>query len=319
MAKRRLSHQQRRRIKQAQDAVNLEHEDHYSGRVIAHHGGEVEVQPLIPGQKNLHCKIRKNLGVIVCGDQVIYIMQNDDPTIVAIGARKNLLQRQDGFGQVKSVAANVTQLLICLSIEPEPNLFLLDQYLLSAEQQNLHPLIILNKADLLDASDSDPFDLEKIYAPLGYDIMRTSIMDNLNINKLQQQCQGHVNVISGVSGVGKSSITKAILPEVEIPIGEISEVNKEGKHTTRTSRLYHLPLGGELIDTPGVRGFNPVIELGGSVASGFREIHEQAEYCRFNDCKHINEPGCAVISALQAGDISQSRYESYLKLLQGQK
>ena len=312
---RRLSKQQKRRIDRAQKAVDLNDPNNHQGRVISHRGGEIEVEPA-SDDDNLFCKIRSNLGVIVCGDHVVYQQQHNETSIIAILPRDNLLQRLDGFGHVKAVAANVTQILICLSIEPEPNLFLLDQFLLSAEQQSINPLIVLNKIDLKQAGDDDPFELKRIYAPLGYEILHTSIKNHQHIDTLQQRCIDQVNVISGVSGVGKSSITQAILPQTEIPIGEISEVNREGKHTTRTSRLYHLPLGGDLIDTPGVRGFNPVLDPRQSIADGFREISAAAQSCRFSNCRHINEPGCAVLASVQSGEIDPGRYENYLKLLQ---
>jgi len=315
MAKRRLSHQQQRRIKNAQQTIDLDDENNLQGLVISHRGGEIEIEPR-DGSANCLCKLRSNLGDIVCGDRVVYRIDEQTATIIAILPRDNLLQRQDGFGQIKSVAANVTQLIICLAIEPEPNLFLLDQYLLSAEQQSIKPLIVLNKVDLAAVDNPDPFDLKAIYQPLGYSIIHSSIHDHSSLQLLQQHCQHQINVISGVSGVGKSSITKAILPDIDIRIGEISEVNREGKHTTRTSRLYHLPQGGSLIDTPGVRGFNPVIDEQQSIACGFRELHEHAADCQFNNCRHINEPRCAVRQALNEGRIHQSRYDHYLKLLE---
>ena len=319
MSRRRLSHQQKRRIKQAQQTLELDNEQYLRGLVISHHGGEVEIEPdnrSDEDRQNLFGTPRANLDQIVCGDRVLYQPETGNHSIIGILPRQNLLQRQDGFGQVKSVAANVSQLLICLAVEPEPNLFLLDQYLLSAEHQGIEALIVLNKTDLLDPNDSDPFNLEEIYGPAGYRIVYTSIVDHNNIEALQQHCVGQVNVISGVSGVGKSSLTKAILPEQEIRIREISHANREGRHTTRTSRLYHLPLGGDLIDTPGVRGFRPVLQNDRPIASGFREIGQQAQYCRFNDCQHRNEPGCAVIQAVDSGEIHPSRYQNYLKLLQ---
>ncbi len=316
MAKRKLNQRQKRRIQQAQQSINPDDDNTFQGLVISHHGGEVEVEPESAEKSNIHCKLRTNLGVIVCGDQVYYQEENKDLRIIAIKDRQNLLQRLDGFGQLKAVAANVSQLIICLSITPEPNLFLLDQYLLAAEQQQIEVVIILNKIDLLEENIDDPFDLKKIYQPMGYDVIHTSIIKNINIDLLQNHCIDHINVISGVSGVGKSSITKAILPATEIPIGEISEVNQEGKHTTRTSRLYHLPLGGQLIDTPGVRGFNPVYDKNMPIATGFREINELAQLCQFSNCKHTHEPKCAVIAALKSKDISQLRYDNYLKLLQ---
>jgi len=316
MARRRLSHQQTRRIQKAQNAVDLDDIHNHRGLVISHRGGEVEVEAA--DGESVYCHIRTNLGAIVSGDRVVYRVQDNSPAIIAIQPRDNLLQRQDGFGQVKNVAANVTQLLICLAIEPEPNRFLLDQYLLSAEQQNIHALIILNKTDLIDSPDMDPFQLKAIYEPLGYEVLHTSIKRDQNIQRLQQACIDQVNVISGVSGVGKSSLTKAILPGIDISIGEISEVNREGRHTTRTSRLYHLPLGGDLIDTPGVRGFNPVIDASRNIADGFTEIHKKAHECKFSNCRHLHEPKCAVIDAVEQGEIDSGRYDSYLKLMAGE-
>jgi ribosome biogenesis GTPase / thiamine phosphate phosphatase len=314
MAKRRLSHQQSRRIKNAQQTIDLDDENNLLGLVISHRGGLVEVEAASDHQ-NIMCKLRSNLGDMVCGDRVVYLMDNGNPTIIAIRPRDNLLRRQDGFGHEKSVAANVTQLIICLAVEPEPNFFLLDQYLLSAEQQSINSIILLNKMDLLDHDDPDPFNLKAIYHPMGYPVLHSSIHNKQELAELQQLCKDQVNVISGVSGVGKSSLTKAILPQIEIKIGEISEVNKEGKHTTRTSRLYHLPLGGDLIDTPGVRGFNPVIDKQKSISAGFREIHDLAVNCQFHNCIHLNEPKCAVLEALDQGNINQIRYENYVKLL----
>lgn len=316
MAARRLSKQQKRRIDRAQQSVDLSDPNNHQGLVISHRGGMIEVEPEKHPEASLFCKLRSNLGVIVCGDRVAYQLNEHNPSIIAILPRDNLLQRLDGFGHIKAVAANVSQILICLAIEPAPNLFLLDQYLLSAEQQNIQALIILNKIDLKNPGDDDPFDLQAIYQPLGYEVLQTSIHNHVHIERLQQSCIDQVNVISGVSGVGKSSITQAILPNIDISIGEISEANREGRHTTRTSRLYHLPLGGDLIDTPGVRGFNPVLDTNRSIADGFREIRDAAQRCRFSNCRHINEPGCAVLSALESGEIHASRYQSYLKLQQ---
>ncbi len=181
MAGRRLSQQQKRRIQQSQAVVDLNDENNHSGLVISHRGGEVEVEPLERNQENLQCNLRANLGTIVSGDRAVYQQTDQEAIIIAIQPRDNLLQRVDGFGQVKAVAANVTQLIICLSIEPEPNLFLLDQYLLSAEQQGIKALIVLNKIDLVQDIDSDPFGLRKIYQPLDYQVLYTSIKDHYHI------------------------------------------------------------------------------------------------------------------------------------------
>lgn len=313
MAKRRLSQQQKKRIQAAQHASS-ENDDYAQGLVVSHQGGQVLVE--LEATQTIECKIKSNLGVIVCGDRVaIETTSQQEHRVIGITARENLLQRVDGFGQVRSVAANITQLFICLAARPEPNLFLLDQYLLSAEQQQIEACILFNKTDLADAQ-TDPFGLRRIYLPLGYNMLETSIKTSAGMDLFSQLLLDQVSVLSGVSGVGKSSLTSWLLPREKIKIASISEANEEGRHTTRASRLYHLPGGGDLIDTPGVRGFSPFIDKTRPLALGFREIGELGEQCRFHNCLHHNEPRCAVVAAVKSGEIALSRYQNYLKMLQ---
>ncbi len=313
MAKRRLSQQQKKRIQAAQHASS-ESDDHDRGLVVSHQGGQILVE--LNAAATLECKIKSNLGTIVCGDHVaIETTEQQEHRIVGILARDNLLQRVDGFGQVRAVAANISQLFICLATTPEPNLYLLDQYLLSAEQQQIEARILCNKIDLVEAQP-DPFGLRQIYQPLGYRLVETSVKTGAGMDEFRQLLLGQVSVLSGVSGVGKSSLTSWLLPQEKIKIASISEANEEGRHTTRASRLYHLPGGGDLIDTPGVRGFSPFIDNARPLAHGFREIRELAEHCRFHNCLHRNEPRCAVIDAVRSDGVAQSRYQNYLKMLE---
>ena len=143
----------------------------------------------------------------------------------------------------------------------------------------------------------------------------TSVISGAGMEEFSALLAGQVSVLSGVSGVGKSSLTSWLLPREEIKIASISEANEEGRHTTRASRLYHLPGGGDLIDTPGVRGFSPFIDDSRPLALGFREIREIGSGCRFHNCLHRNEPKCAVIEAVDSGVIAESRYQNYLKML----
>jgi ribosome biogenesis GTPase len=314
VARRKLSQHQKKRIQGAQDAISSSDDDHIEGLVISHHGGKIIVES--DDAKLIECSVKSNLGTIVCGDRVVCkIMDNAEFRVMAILPRKNFLQRTDGFGALKSVAANLTQILICLSVKPEPNLYLLDQFLISAEQQDINPVIILNKVDLLAADMKDPFRLESIYRPLGYKVLFTSVKTGQGMDSLISLFDHHTTILSGVSGVGKSSITQALLPLAKIKIRDISDANEEGRHTTRTSRLYHLENEGSLIDTPGVRGFNPVLDPSSSISAGFREISDFSANCRFANCKHIKEPGCAVIEALSQGEIADTRYQHYLKML----
>ena len=314
MARRRLSQLQKNRIQQAQDAISADDENHIEGLVISHHGGKIIVEPA--DMRSIECRVRSNLGTIVCGDRVT--CENtaaNEYRVTSILPRHNFLQRLDGFGQPKSVAANISQLLICLAVIPEPNLFLLDQYLVSAEQQDINAVIILNKIDLLVEQEEDPFCLESIYTPLGYSVLSISVKTGYGMDRLASVFDNNSSVLSGVSGVGKSSITQALLPHEYIKIADISEANEEGRHTTRTSRLYHLANNGQLIDTPGIRGLNPLLDQNKPLGDGFREIHRLAADCRFNNCRHRNEPECAVRSAVTRGEIADSRYQNYIKML----
>jgi len=318
MAKRRLSEQQQRRIKKAHQSINAKNKDDkdtFQGLVISHRGGLINVEDSRNGD-SIRCKPRTNLGSIICGDQVMVKAVKKDFVIAAINERSNIIQRVDGFGKIHSVAANISQLVIFLSVVPEPNLFLLDQYLVSAEMNQIKPLIVLNKIDLLTEKSSDPFDLNAIYGSLGYDIHRISLVDDKPIDDLNAAFNQHINLISEVSGAGKSSLIKKILPQHDsIKVAEISEFNKEGRHTTRTSTLYHLPCGGQLIDTPGIRGFNPVFNDRNDIKRGFKEIHDLSYDCKFNNCDHTHEPDCAVLNALEKNEISTIRYEHYVKLM----
>ncbi len=313
MAKRRLSRRQQQRISDAALAVTQD-DEYLRGLVVSHQGGQVLVE--LGASQVIECRIKSNLGNIVCGDRVaIEATEQGQHRIVGILERDNLLQRVDGFGQVRAVAANVSQLVVCLAVKPEPNLFLLDQYLLSAEQQRIDACILLNKFDLAPTQE-DAFGLHRIYQPLGYRIVETSVKSGYGMAAFAALLAAQVSVLSGVSGVGKSSLTSWLLPDENIKIAEISAVNEEGRHTTRASRLYHLRGGGDLIDTPGIRGFSPFIDKASPLAQGFREIDRLAASCRFNNCAHRNEPNCAVIAAVSSGTIAESRYRNYLKMLE---
>ncbi len=313
MAKRRLSQQQRKRIQAVQNASS-ESDAHRQGLVVSHRGGQILVE--LEDATTVECKIKSNLGTIVCGDRVVIETTTlPEYRVIGILDRDNLLQRVDGFGQNRVVAANVSQLFICLATSPEPNLYLLDQYLLSAAQQQIEACILLNKIDLAGARQ-DPFGLRHIYPALGYQLIETSVKTGVGMEQFKALLADQVSVLSGVSGVGKSSLTSWLLPREKIKIASISEANEEGRHTTRASRLYHLPGGGDLIDTPGVRGFSPFIDNTSPLANGFREIRELAGQCRFHNCRHRNEPHCAVITAAGTGAIAESRYQNYLKMLE---
>ncbi len=316
MAKRRLSQRQKSRIRENQQAAQTTG-DSLAALVIAHHGKQAKLE--LGDGSVVDSHIKTNLGSLVCGDRVsVELTSNDEYRIQSLVERDNLLERLDGFGQPRALAANITQLIVCLAASPPPNLLLLDQYLLTAEQLGLSAIILLNKSDLMQAAEQ--FDnIHTIYRPLNYPIIESCALSGSGLDELQNALQNNTSVISGVSGVGKSSITQKLVPDVDIRISEISAANEEGRHTTRTSHLYHLPGGGQLIDTPGIRSFNPAPVAGIPVANGFREIAEKAVLCQFHNCLHLVEPKCAIRSAVESGEISESRYQHYLKLMESAK
>jgi len=310
---RKLNQRQRQRIAARQQAhlKDIDSSQLQDALVIAHRGKKITVETA--QQETLACHFRANLDQLVCGDEVR--IDAEQKIIVARNERRSFLQRRDGFGHLKPVAANIDQMLICLSVRPAPNLLLLDQYLAVAECSGIEALILLHKADLLDDENQDPFGLQPIYPPLDYRILHTSTKAAEGLDTLKPELVGRNSIFLGLSGVGKSSIIQALLPDQDIRVGAISEHNEEGTHTTRSSAIYHLPDGGRLIDTPGVRGFTPVLNPE-DIAQGFREIPPLAQHCRFNNCQHDREPGCAVNRAIEAGDMHPSRYQHFQQLLQ---
>lgn len=309
---RKLSQQQRKRIATRQQAElkNPNLKDLEEALVISHRGQKVLVED--QQQQTLQCHFRPHLGALVSGDEVL--IDRKKKLVMVRKERRSFLQRRDGFGHQKPVAANIDQMLICLSVLPPPNLMLLDQYLAVAEANNIEATILLHKIDLLDMPAKDPFELIKVYAALGYRVLYTSLKQASGLNSLQPLLAQRNSILLGLSGVGKSSIIQALLPHEEIKVGAVSSHNEEGTHTTRSSSIYHLTEGGRLIDTPGVRGFTPILTRE-EVSSGFREIQEYAAHCRFHNCRHQQEPGCAVLNALEHEQIHPTRYQHFQQIL----
>lgn len=259
----------------------------------------------------------------VCGDRVVWSVQADGVNVIdEILPRRSLLYRYDVRRQQQPLAANLDQLLIITAVEPTLEPFLLDKYLVAAEALGIQPVIVLNKIDLLtDAQHEKLRTTLQPYATLGYPLLELSASTRAGLEGLKAALQNRSSALVGASGTGKSSIAAALLGDVAIRTGAISTARGEGRHTTTTTTLYHLPDGGDLIDSPGVRDFMlwpmPVTEL----KQHFVEFREPAARCRFNDCIHLNEPSCAVRAALLNGAISQQRYDSYqglVKIMQAQ-
>lgn len=325
MAKRKLSKQQQRRIASKQenkiqdDKLQLDESSTQTARIISHHGRQLYAET--ETFERIKCKIRQNLGDIACGDYVI-LQQALNTTgesqnvVVAVKERENLLVKTGFAGSIKPVAANIGQLVVVTAVMPKPNPYLIDRYLTSAENLPAKAIIVINKVDLLDDEKKQDTDkLTKLYQDIGYQVICTSIKQNIGIDELSQALSNTTSILVGLSGVGKSSIVKAILPKEEIKIGETSRSTGEGKHTTTVSALYHLKDNGIIIDSPGVRDFTPINSSQDEITHGFIDVRRYNGACKFANCSHQNEPGCAMKQAVEAGELNQQRFNNYLRLL----
>lgn len=268
--------------------------------------------------KLTRCVARRTLGNIVCGDHVSWQPSGEqEGVITAITPRRSVLTRADGADRLRPLAANIDQILIVAAPEPAPEPFLIDKYTVAAELANTSPVLVINKADLLDSAGRRALDgALSGYIDTGYPVLYTSARQNTGLEQLADRLAGRTSILVGQSGVGKSSLIKRLLPELDIAIGRLSEASGQGRHTTTTTTLYHLPHGGELIDSPGVRDFRLGQVDPGALAGGFREFRPHLGHCRFSDCRHVSEPDCAVIAAVASGEISARRLESYRSLLE---
>jgi ribosome biogenesis GTPase len=287
-----------------------------TGLVIVNYGKSMLVEDAAGA---LHrCVARRSLGSIVCGDRVNWqATGNQEGVITAIAPRRSVLSRADGTDRQRPLAANIDQIMIVAAPEPVLEPFLVDKYTVAAELANAAPILVINKADLLDSAAHRELDFRLAdYVGTGYPVIYTSARQNSGLEELSDRLAGNTSILVGQSGVGKSSLIKRLLPELDIAIGRLSEASGQGRHTTTTTTLYHLAHGGDLIDSPGVRDFHLGQVDPDTLAAGFREFRPHIGHCRFNNCRHVSEPDCAVIAAVEDGLISARRLESYRKLLE---
>ena len=337
MAKRRLNKQQKWRISKVQqeraaraarkekvigeqiEAGDLGPEQ--EGLIIAHYGQQLDVEVLEGDDsgKVIRCFVRANIDSLVTGDRVIWRMSgNETGVIVARCDRQSLLQRPDNFGALKPVAANIDHIILVIAPEPEPHDNLIDRYLVAAEITNIPAILLLNKSDLLNEKNLDSIEqLLARYRDLGYRVEQTSSKtDGKKAEGVENLIKDRTSVFVGQSGVGKSSIIQTLLPEETIRVGAVSESTGKGVHTTTTARLFHLTCGGDLIDSPGIREFGLWHMSPSEIEYGFREIRDLIGHCKFRNCSHLGDPGCAIQAAADDGRISESRLKSFHRILQ---
>lgn len=338
MAKRRLNKQQQFRIRKIQEeraaraarkekAVQAQSEagelgPEQEGLIIAHYGQQLDVEVLEGEHKGevVRCFVRANIDSLVTGDRVVWRAGKDGTgVIVARCERDNLLQRPDNFGAVKPVAANIDHIILVIAPEPEPHDNLIDRYLVASETTDIPAVILLNKTDLV--TDRNRAEIDALlgrYEALGYEVVRTSAANSGKrpAPEVEALVKGKTSAFVGQSGVGKSSIIQTLMPEEAIRVGAVSESTGKGVHTTTTAKLFHLPTGGDLIDSPGIREFGLWHMTPQEIEYGFREIREVMGYCKFRNCRHMGDPGCAIDAAVASGKLSPERRRSFHRILQ---
>ncbi len=326
---RRLSRRQKLRIRETREARRRSARDRVArtstsdcvgseatervGLVIANHGASVAVED---DDGDLHrCSMRQHLERAVAGDRVFWREAGPREGIVtAIEVRRSILARPDYLGSARPIAANIDQILIVVAPIPEMDEALVDRYLAAAATMGVSAAIVLNKSDLLcDPRFRSTRDRIRTYEAIGFAIVESSGRLAGGLIDLRRALGEHTNVLVGQSGVGKSSLVNELLPDQAVRVRAISETTGRGTHTTSETTLYHLPAGGDLIDSPGVRSFEPNLTTE-QVDLGFPEFQELLGKCRFSNCSHTVEPGCALLRACQSGQIRGSRLTSYCQL-----
>ena len=250
---------------------------------------------------------------IVCGDDVLCErgVAQDEVTVVEARPRRTALYRSNTRGEAEPIVANISQLFVVLAPKPAPDLFVVDRYVAAATSAGIAATLVLNKHDL--PMDDELRAALTAYEQAGYRALTCSAKAGDGVDALIETSAGLVAALVGQSGVGKSSLVRKLIPQSQPAIGELDR-DEEGRHTTTTSRMFDLPKGGHLIDSPGVRDFAPAIEKLDARTLGFAEVDRLAPGCKFQDCQHMREPSCAVQKAAESGALNARRYESYRRM-----
>ena len=261
-------------------------------------------------------KERNDILKLAVGDDVVVERDGDASWAISeiLPRRSQLARRLPGEGRgERIVAANIDQVVVVFAAaNPEPHVRMLDRFLVIAEGNDLHARVVINKVELADRSQTEKRFND--YARAGYPLHFTSVKQRVGLDELHEALAGRTSVLSGPSGVGKSSLMNSMYPGLNLRVGEISESVNKGRHTTVGAVLHPLPDAGYVVDTPGLREVGMWGMPSEDLDACFPELRPYVGKCRFNDCTHLAEPGCAVIAAVDSGEVSRERFESYAKL-----
>ena len=280
------------------------------GQIVAAYGRQFLVE--LADGSTIPCVTRGKKSGAACGDHVTIKMTSPDQGVIeAIAPRRSLLFRSDAFRE-KLIASNVTQIVVVVAAEPAFYEELINRCLIAAEAAEIKALIVLNKSDMREES-AQALDKLALYRELGYPLLPLSA--KLDITPLRPYLQGETSVLVGQSGMGKSSIVNALLPGIALRTQEISQALNSGRHTTTHAQLYHLDATSHIVDSPGMQEFGLHHLNRDDIVHAFVEFRPYIGHCRFSNCKHLVEPGCAVLEAAAQGKIDARRWESYRKIL----
>ena len=260
---------------------------------------------------------------VAVGDVVEFEMEPEQQSgvITKLHQRKNYIIRKaiNLSKQAQIIAANLDQALLVVTLaSPRTSLGFIDRFLVTAEAYDIPARLIFNKLDLFSDEGLEILaDYKAVYEKIGYPCFEVSAIEGTNIGQVQELLKDKVTLFSGHSGVGKSSLINALLPSLDLRTNMVSEWSDKGMHTTTFAEMFELPQGGFIIDTPGIRELGVIDIEKQELSHFFPEMRSRMNQCRFNNCRHINEPGCAVLEALEEGEIELSRYESYLSIYNG--
>lgn len=324
---RRIEENQTKRIAKAkrQKSDDVELDDSQLGpqsfaQVITRYGQHADIEN--ENGDIIRCDIRRAVKSLVCGDKVIWrSYQNSDAefagVIEAVEPRESEFVRPDFYDGLKPVAANIDQILIVSALLPDLTPSIIDRYIVAVEQLDVTPVVLINKMDLLDDDNRELVEQTiELYRNIGYQVLAMSATEEQGIEDVMALLADKTSVFVGQSGVGKSSLVNAILPDVNILTKQVSDNSRLGVHTTTASRLYRLENNGAVIDSPGVREFAMWHLETEQILEGFIEFKPFLGLCKFRDCQHKKDPGCALKQAIKDGKVTKQRYQSYLKILQ---
>lgn len=299
------------------------------GLVIRNTGSHYVVAP-DDGSAEINCKIKGNFRIkgirttnpVAVGDRVTVGEPAPDGTayITAISPRRNyIIRRASNLSkEAHIIAANIDRaMLVATLAHPTTSTNFIDRFLATASAYDVPAILVINKVDLLaDEEDRELLNaVVYLYSSIGYEVATVSAKTGEGMDRLRELLHDRITLVSGNSGVGKTTLINELIPGLDLRTAEISAVHDQGMHTTTFSELFRLPGGGAIIDTPGVRGFGTIDFDKYEVAHYFPELFEESKHCRFGNCTHTHEPGCAVLRAIDEGRIAQSRYASYLSIL----